>query len=64
MSEPLVAVPPQVFKQELIDPRYTEQGVPTMGPPGPLPPGPPHQATFNLLAIKQEPRDFCYDSGG
>uniref|UniRef100_A0A3Q2Q6F0 ETS variant transcription factor 5a n=1 Tax=Fundulus heteroclitus TaxID=8078 RepID=A0A3Q2Q6F0_FUNHE len=33
MSEPLVAVPPQGFKQELVDPRYGEQGVPTMGPP-------------------------------
>ncbi|XP_042337260.1 ETS translocation variant 5-like, partial [Plectropomus leopardus] len=62
MSEPLVAVPPQGFKQELIDPRYTEQGVPTMGPPGP-PPGPPRQAAFHPMAIKQEPRDFCFDSG-
>ncbi|XP_078118691.1 ETS translocation variant 5a isoform X1 [Sander vitreus] len=61
MSEPLVAVPPQGFKQELIDPRYTEQGVPTMGPPGP-PPGPPHQAAFHPMAIKQEPRDYCFDS--
>ncbi|KAM9343814.1 ETS translocation variant 5a isoform 3-T3 [Pholidichthys leucotaenia] len=58
MSEPLVAVPPQSFKQELIDPRYTEQGVPTMGPPGP----PPRQAAFHPMAIKQEPRDFCFDS--
>ncbi|XP_070693759.1 ETS translocation variant 5a [Pempheris klunzingeri] len=61
MSEPLVAVPPQGFKQELIDPRYTEQGVPTMGPPAP-PPGPPRQAAFHPMAIKQEPRDFCFDS--
>ncbi|XP_030613687.1 ETS translocation variant 5a isoform X2 [Archocentrus centrarchus] len=61
MSEPLVAVPPQGFKQELIDPRYTEQGVPAMGPPGP-PPGPPRQAAFHPMAIKQEPRDFCFDS--
>lgn len=61
MSEPLVAVPPQGFKQELIDPRYTEQGVPTMGPQGPL--RPPHQAAFHTIAIKQEPRDFCFDSG-
>ncbi|KAG7219721.1 hypothetical protein INR49_018884 [Caranx melampygus] len=63
MSEPLVAVPPQGFKQELIDPRYTEQGVPTMGPPG----APPCQAAaaaaaFHPMAIKQEPRDFCFDS--
>lgn len=62
MSEPLVAVPPQGFKQELIDPRYTEQGVPTMGPPGP-PQGPQRQAAFHPMAIKQEPRDFCFDSG-
>ncbi|XP_060944671.1 ETS translocation variant 5a isoform X1 [Limanda limanda] len=60
MSEPLVAVPPQGFKQELIDPRYAEQGVPSMGPPGP---GPPQcQASFHPMAIKQEPRDFCFDS--
>ncbi|XP_058478332.1 ETS translocation variant 5a isoform X2 [Solea solea] len=60
MSEPLVAVPPQGFKQELIDPRYSEQGVPTMGPP--VPPPPPPQASFHPMAIKQEPRDFCFDS--
>lgn len=59
MSEPLVAVPPQGFKQELIDPRYAEQGVPAMGPP----PGPPRPAAFHPMAIKQEPRDFCFDSG-
>ncbi|KAF0026923.1 hypothetical protein F2P81_021660 [Scophthalmus maximus] len=58
MSEPLVAVPPQGFKQELIDPRYAEQGVPAMGPP----PGPQCQASFHPMAIKQEPRDFCFDS--
>ncbi|KAF3843538.1 hypothetical protein F7725_002387 [Dissostichus mawsoni] len=60
MSEPLVAVPPQGFKQELIDPRYAEQGVPSMGPPG-APQGAPRQA-FHPMAIKQEPRDFCFDS--
>ncbi|KAM8855535.1 ETS translocation variant 5a isoform 2-T3 [Spinachia spinachia] len=54
MSEPCVAVPPQGFKQELIDPRYAEQGVPSMGPPG--------QAAFHPMAIKPEPRDFCFDS--
>lgn len=58
MSEPLVAVPPQGFKQELIDPRYTEQGVPTMAPVGPQ-----RQPAFHPMAIKQEPRDFCFDSG-
>ena len=61
MSEPLVAVPPQGFKQELMDARYAEQGVPSMGPPGP-PQGQP-QAAFHPMAIKQEPRDFCFDSG-
>ncbi|XP_030642270.1 ETS translocation variant 5a isoform X4 [Chanos chanos] len=53
MSEPLVPVPPQGFKQELLDPRYAEQGVPNMGQP---------QATFHHTPIKQEPRDFCFDS--
>lgn len=61
MSEPLVAVPPQGFKQEYLDPRYTEQGVPTMGPTGPAT-GPPHQTPFHPINIKQEPRDFCFDS--
>uniref|UniRef100_A0A3Q2DGZ8 ETS variant transcription factor 5a n=1 Tax=Cyprinodon variegatus TaxID=28743 RepID=A0A3Q2DGZ8_CYPVA len=55
MSEPLVAVPPQGFKQELIDPRYSEQGGAPMGPP--------RQQAFHPMAIKQEPRDFCFDSG-
>ncbi|KAM4558418.1 ETS translocation variant 5a isoform 2-T2 [Odontesthes bonariensis] len=61
LSEPLVAPPaqvappPQGFKQELIDPRYSEQGVPAMAPP-------PRQAAFHPMAIKQEPRDFCFDS--
>ncbi|XP_017276719.1 ETS translocation variant 5a [Kryptolebias marmoratus] len=58
MSEPLVASPPQGFKQELIDPRYSEQGVPTMGPPT----GPPCQPAFHPMAVKQEPPDFCFDS--
>ncbi|XP_024119728.1 ETS translocation variant 5a [Oryzias melastigma] len=52
MSEPLVAVPPQGFKQELVDPRYNEQGTPT----------PPQGAAFHPMAIKQEPRDFSFDS--
>ncbi|XP_077946701.1 ETS translocation variant 5a isoform X2 [Gasterosteus aculeatus] len=58
MSEPCVAAPPQGFKQELVDPRYTEQGVPSMGPPGPRRPA----AAFHAMAIKPEPRDFCFDS--
>lgn len=53
MSEPLVPVPPQGFKQELLDPRYAEQGVPNMGP----------SQAFHTMAIKQEPQDFCFDSG-
>ena len=61
MSEPLVAVSPQGFKQEMLDPRYAEQGVPTMGPPG-RHAGPP-PAAFHPMAIKQEPRDYCFDSG-
>lgn len=54
MSEPLVPVPPQGFKQEMLDPHYSEQGVPNMGP---------SPAAFHPMAIKQEPRDFCFDSG-
>jgi hypothetical protein len=52
MSEPLV---PGLhgFKQELLDPRYTEEGVPSMG----------SQGAFHPMSIKQEPRDFCFDSG-
>lgn len=62
MSEPLVALPPQGFKQEHIDTQYAEQGVPAIGPPGP-PPGPTRQAVFHPMSIKQEPPDFCFDSG-
>ncbi|XP_072301106.1 ETS translocation variant 5a isoform X3 [Eucyclogobius newberryi] len=55
MSEPLVAVPPQGYKQEFLDLRYTEQGVPTMATR-------PQQTPFHPISIKQEPRDFCFDS--
>ena len=62
MSEPLVAVSPQGFKQEMLDPRYAEQGLPAaMGQPG-RHAGPP-PAAFHPMAIKQEPRDYCFDSG-
>uniref|UniRef100_A0AAQ4NU07 ETS variant transcription factor 5a n=1 Tax=Gasterosteus aculeatus aculeatus TaxID=481459 RepID=A0AAQ4NU07_GASAC len=61
MSEPCVAAPPQGFKQELVDPRYAEQGVPSMGPPGPRRPA-AAAAAFHAMAIKPEPRDFCFDS--
>ncbi|KAI4831809.1 hypothetical protein KUCAC02_001330 [Chaenocephalus aceratus] len=40
-------VPQRVFKQELVDPRYPE--------PGP-------QNSFNHVTIKQEPRDYAFDS--
>ncbi|KAJ8003956.1 hypothetical protein DPEC_G00153780 [Dallia pectoralis] len=52
LSEPLVSLPAQDFKQELVDPRYIEQGVPTMGLP---------HTSFQGLPIKQEPQDFCFD---
>ncbi|KAL0190702.1 hypothetical protein M9458_013400, partial [Cirrhinus mrigala] len=54
MSEPLVPMPPQGFKKEMVDPCYNEQGVQNMGPPrAPL---------FHQMSIKQEPRDFGFDS--
>uniref|UniRef100_G3PNC2 ETS domain-containing protein n=1 Tax=Gasterosteus aculeatus aculeatus TaxID=481459 RepID=G3PNC2_GASAC len=46
-SEPPVPRGPRAFKQELVDPRYPEPG-----PPGP----------FNHITIKQEPRDFGFDT--
>ncbi|KAM7375043.1 hypothetical protein PAMA_014229 [Pampus argenteus] len=55
LSEPLVPHAPRGFKQELVDPRYPEPG----------PPGPrlaPPQTTYNHVTIKQEPRDFGFDS--
>ncbi|XP_062862125.1 ETS translocation variant 5a [Trichomycterus rosablanca] len=53
MSEPLVPVHHQGFKQEVLDSRYPEQSAPNMASP---------QASFHPMAIKQEPRDFCFDS--
>ncbi|XP_030637880.1 ETS translocation variant 5b isoform X1 [Chanos chanos] len=53
MSEPLVPLPPQGFKQELVDPRYPDQGTPNMVPP---------QTPYPQLSIKQEPRDFGFDT--
>ncbi|KAM8904373.1 ETS translocation variant 5-like isoform 2-T2 [Spinachia spinachia] len=47
-SEPPVPRGPRAFKQELVDPRYPE-------PPRP-------QGAFNHVTIKQEPRDFGFDS--
>nr|XP_046238312.1 ETS translocation variant 5-like [Scatophagus argus] len=48
LSEPLVPHGPRGLKQELVDPRYPE-------------PGPP-QTAFNHVTVKQEPRDFGFDS--
>ncbi|XP_023276120.1 ETS translocation variant 5-like isoform X1 [Seriola lalandi dorsalis] len=55
LSEPLVPRGPRGFKQELVDPRY-----PDPGPSGPSVGQP--QTTFNRVTIKQEPRDFSFDS--
>ncbi|XP_026218980.1 ETS translocation variant 5-like isoform X3 [Anabas testudineus] len=55
LSEPLVPHGPQGFKQELVDPRYPEPGPPRPGAAGP-------QTTFNHVTIKQEPRDYGFDS--
>uniref|UniRef100_A0AAY4B533 ETS domain-containing protein n=1 Tax=Denticeps clupeoides TaxID=299321 RepID=A0AAY4B533_9TELE len=49
MSEPLVPGPPQRFKQEIVDPC----GVASMVSP---------QPACRPMAIKQEPRDFGFDS--
>lgn len=58
MSEPIVPAappPPQGFKQEYHDPLY-EHGVPGMA-------GPSAHAFQSPMGIKQEPRDYCVDSG-
>lgn len=55
LSEPLVPHGPQRFKQELVDPRYPEPGPPGQGLARPHP-------AFNQVTIKQEPRDFGFDS--
>lgn len=66
LSEPLVpprqraappqgAAPPQDFKQEPVNPCYSERGIPNMAPPAP----PPQAARHT---IKQEPQDFSFDS--
>ncbi|XP_051568228.1 ETS translocation variant 5-like isoform X2 [Myxocyprinus asiaticus] len=51
MSEPLVPMPPRGFKKEMMDPRYNDQNM-----------GPPQAPLFHQLSIKQEPRDFGFDS--
>ncbi|TKS66442.1 ETS translocation variant 5 [Collichthys lucidus] len=55
LSEPLVPHGPRGFKQELLDPRYPEPGPPAPGLSRP-------QTAFNHVTIKQEPRDFGFDS--
>lgn len=54
MSEPSIPFPPQGFKQEYPDPLFEHPAM--MG--APLPHGYPAS-----MMIKQEPRDFTYDSG-
>ncbi|XP_075872923.1 ETS translocation variant 5-like [Nelusetta ayraudi] len=56
LSEPLVLPGPRDLKQELVDPRYPEPRAPP--PPGLSQP----QNAFNHVTIKQEPRDFGFDS--
>ncbi|NWJ01483.1 ETV5 protein, partial [Crypturellus undulatus] len=62
LSEPLgppgAPRPSQGFKQEFPDPLYEQGGAGLAGPPpGPAFPQAP-------MGIKQEPRDYCIDSGG
>ncbi|XP_074482826.1 ETS translocation variant 5-like [Sebastes fasciatus] len=55
LSEPLVPHGTRAFKQELVDPRYPEPGPPASGLAR-------SQTAFNHVTIKQEPRDFGFDS--
>ncbi|KAK3557232.1 hypothetical protein QTP70_026109 [Hemibagrus guttatus] len=54
MSEPLIPLPPRGFKQEMVDPRYPEQGTSNIA--GNRVP------SFHQMSIKQEPREFGIDS--
>lgn len=54
LSEPSIPFPPQGFKQEFPDPLFEHQAM--MGAPL------PHAYPPSMM-IKQEPRDFTYDSG-
>lgn len=56
LSEPLVPQGSRALKQELVDPRYPDPGLPAPGLAQP-------PATFSHVTIKQEPRDFSFDSG-
>lgn len=51
LSEPLVPHGPPVLKQELIDPRYPDTGLPAAG------------LAQHPVTIKKEPQDFTFDSG-
>lgn len=51
LSEPLVPHGQPVLKQELIDPRYPEAGLPGPG------------LAQHPVTIKKEPQDFTFDSG-
>lgn len=55
MSEPVIPLPPRGFKQEMVDPRYPEQGASNIS--GNRVP------SFHQMSIKQEPREFGIDSG-
>ncbi|TRY85685.1 hypothetical protein DNTS_013269 [Danionella cerebrum] len=52
LSEPSLPFPPQGFKQEYVDPLFE--------PPHGI--GPPVPSYSHSMMIKQEPRDFTYDS--
>lgn len=54
LSEPSIPFPPQGFKQEFPDPLFEHPAM--MGAPL------PHAYPPSMM-IKQEPRDFTYDSG-
>ncbi|CAG06603.1 unnamed protein product, partial [Tetraodon nigroviridis] len=50
LSEPLVPRGPPVLKQELVDPRYPDPGLPASG------------LAQHPVTIKKEPQDFTFDS--
>ncbi|XP_053353610.1 ETS translocation variant 5b isoform X1 [Clarias gariepinus] len=54
MSEPVIPLPPRGFKQEMVDPRYPEQGASNVAAS--------RVPSFHHMSIKQEPREFGIDS--
>ncbi|XP_017336974.1 ETS translocation variant 5b isoform X2 [Ictalurus punctatus] len=54
MSEPVIPLPPRGFKQEMVDPRYPEQGTSNVAAN--------RVPSFHQMSIKQEPREFGIDS--